>query len=89
MVYSGDSSPLRLTRRESPELDRLENQMTSELATIFAAVIGALMIIVQMGRQHQNELERQERATRDKLKLEIYQEISEVMTIANDALLEA
>lgn len=63
--------------------------MTSELATIVAAVIAALMIIVQLGRQHKNELERQEKATRSALKLEIYQEISQVMTTANDALIEA
>jgi hypothetical protein len=63
--------------------------MTSELATIVAAVIAALMIIVQLGRQHSNELKRQEKATRSQLKLEIYQEISKVMTSANDALIEA
>lgn len=63
--------------------------MTSELATIVAAVIAALMIIVQLGRQHSNELERQEKATRSKLKLEIYQEMSVVMTSANDAIIDA
>lgn len=63
--------------------------MTSELATIVAAVIAAMMIIVQLGRQHSNELKLQEKATRSKLKLEIYQEISQVMTSANDALIEA
>lgn len=62
--------------------------MTPEISTILAATIAALMIIFQLGRQHRNELARQENATRSKLKLEIYQEFSPFLSNSMEALVE-
>lgn len=62
--------------------------MTPELSTILAATIAAMMIIYQLGRQHRNELTRQENATRSKLKLEIYQEFSPFLSNSMEALVE-
>ena len=62
--------------------------MTPELSTILAATIAAMMIIYQLGRQHRNELAREENATRSKLKLEIYQEFSPFLSNSLEAFVE-
>lgn len=57
----------------------------SSIVTITAAVIGALAIVWQMGRQHENESRRQNENFRSGLKLQVYQEFSEQLSSASAA----
>lgn len=70
-------TPSKVKRGVSGSSAEIEkSKMPPELATIAAATIAALMIVFQLGRQHRNESDRQENATRSKLKLEIYQQFA-------------
>lgn len=57
------------------------------LATILAAVIAAVAIIWQLGRQHHNESLRQTENFKGQLKLQVYQEFSSRLSAASDAVL--
>lgn len=55
-----------------------------DILTVLSIVIGGIVIIYQMRRQHENELKVQKENHRDKLRLEIYQEFSSVLSLANE-----
>lgn len=56
------------------------------LVTIIAAIIGALAIVLQLGRQHRNESARQTENLKGQLRLQVYQEFSARLSTAADAL---
>jgi hypothetical protein len=55
-----------------------------DLITIFGIFAGAGIIFWQLGRQHKNELKIQKENYREQLRLQIYQEFSEVLEEANN-----
>jgi hypothetical protein len=55
------------------------------IVTIAAAVIGALAIVWQMGKQHKNESLRQNENFKSQLKLQVYQEFSDRLSSASAA----
>jgi hypothetical protein len=59
------------------------------LITALAALIGALMIVWQIGRQRRNEIEMQTENFRTQLRLQIFQEFSVRLGSTSDALIEA
>lgn len=55
-----------------------------DLITVFGTLVGAVMIIYQLGRQHKHEMKLQKENFREKLRLDVYQEFSPVLKAAND-----
>ncbi|MGH7799827.1 MAG: hypothetical protein ACREOW_04245 [Thermodesulfobacteriota bacterium] len=56
------------------------------LINVASIIIGALIVIWQMGRQHRNSLALQKRTMRDQMHLEIYKEIAEKIQVSSYAL---
>ncbi len=56
------------------------------LVTFLGIVVAASMIVFQLGRQHQNELNRQNENFKGQLKLQIYQEFSQRLASASEAV---
>ncbi len=56
------------------------------LINVASIIIGALIVIWQMGRQHRNSLALQKRTMRDQMHLEIYKEIAEKIQVSIHAL---
>ena len=54
------------------------------IVNIVGIVIGAMLLVWQMGRQHKNNLKLQKENFRDELKLEIYQKLGEKISLASD-----
>lgn len=54
--------------------------------TTIAAILGALMIVFQLGRQHRNESDRQTQNFKGQLRLQVYQEFSARLASAADAV---
>lgn len=61
----------------------------SYLITFLSIVVGAVMILYQLGRQHKNELALQKENFREKLRLKIYQEFSTVLQKASKNAINA
>lgn len=59
------------------------------IAAIFGAFIGARTVRWQIGRQHRDNLELERQSMREKLRLEIYKEISEKIKISSTLLVKS
>jgi len=60
-----------------------------DLVTVIGILVGASMILYQLGRQHKNELKIQKENYREQRRLQIYQEFSKVLEEANDKTSDA
>jgi hypothetical protein len=63
-----------------------KNTVIASLATIFAAIIGALVVIYQIGRQARNAIEQNRSNEALKLKLEVYKDIIRISREASNAI---
>ena len=54
-----------------------------DILTILTIVIGGMLIVWQMRKQHETEIRVQKENHRDKLRLEVYQEFSNVLDLAS------
>lgn len=90
-------STLAISSEKEANADRMQTQKPTEtkkvgvadfeldsILTIVGIVIGAILLVWQMGRQHKNNLKLQKENFRDKLKLEIYQKLGEKISRASD-----
>jgi hypothetical protein len=57
-----------------------------DLLTVLGIIVGALMIVFQLGRQQRHESAMQKDNFREQLRLEIYQEFSKVLVEASDKM---
>lgn len=55
-----------------------------DIITVLSIVAGGIVILYQMKKQHEGELKVQKENHRDKLRLEIYQEFSSALDVANN-----
>lgn len=60
-----------------------------DLVTLLGILVGAGMIIYQLGRQHKNELALQRENAREQLRLQIFQEFSPVIKVATEKIIDA
>jgi len=84
---SGDKKESLQEQQETETINKADSSRPwwiGDLITIFGIVVGAGLILYQLGRQHKNELRIQQENYREKLRLEIYQEFSKVLEEAND-----
>jgi hypothetical protein len=55
-----------------------------DLITVFGIISGVVIVIIQLGRQHKNELRLQKENYREQLRIQIYQEFSKAIGLANE-----
>ena len=60
-----------------------------DLLTLVAVVVGALMIVYQLGRQHSSEMALQKENFREQLRLQVYQEFSPALQDASQKTISA
>jgi hypothetical protein len=55
-----------------------------DLITVVGLILGSLIVVYQLGKQHKNELTIQKENYREQLRIEIYQEFSKLIRLADE-----
>ena len=83
-IAEGISEQPHSIKASTPSNENLRPWWLGDLITIFGIIIGVLIVVYQLGRQHRNELKLQKENHREQFRIQIYQEFSRLLGIATE-----
>lgn len=70
----------------TPTNENLRPWWLGDLINIFGIIIGVVIVVFQLGRQHRNGLNQQKENHREQFRIQIYQEFSRLLGIASEKI---